>query len=61
MSQFQNGVDYTEEQFPRNWSNDERVRYINEVLADPNYKSVELLLRGGKIVVRTWLVDHLAG
>jgi len=60
MSNLAKGQDYDEEDFPRNWSNDERVQHINDLLADPGNKSVELLLRGGRIVVRVWFVDHLA-
>jgi hypothetical protein len=59
MSDFVKGRDYEEEDFPRNWPNDRRVQYINDVLSDPTNKSVELLLRDGRIVVRTWFVDHL--
>ncbi len=46
--------DYTEQEFPRNWPNYQRVAYINEILADPNYESVELYLRKGKVIVRAW-------
>ena len=60
MSDFKKGTDYDEEDFPRNWPNERRVEHINGLLADPGIKSVELLLRDGRIVVRVWFVDHLA-
>ncbi len=54
--------DYVEYEFPRNWPNDERIQFINEILADPNYESVELYLRKTKIIVRAWKEDtHLTG
>lgn len=59
MSDFELGRDYDEEEFPRNWPNEHRVRYLNGLLADPTVKSVELFLRQGRIVVRVWRVDHL--
>ena len=61
MSNLKKGVDYDETEFPRNWPNDQRVNYLNALLADSqNNKSVELFLRDGRIVVRVWYVDHLA-
>jgi hypothetical protein len=59
MPTFQPGTDYEEEEFPLNWPNERRIAYLNSLLADPNVKSVELLRRAAKIVVRTWWVDHL--
>lgn len=59
MSQYVKNRDYQELSFPRNWPNDQRVAFINATLSNKTNKSVELLIKGGRIVIRIWLVDHM--
>jgi hypothetical protein len=59
MSKFQQGLDFDEEEFPLSWPNERRVKHINGLLADPTIRSIELLLRDGRIIVRVWFVDHM--